>query len=50
MEKNILKKECIYVYNWVSLLYSRDWHIIINQLYFNLKKKKNANGTQGLNS
>ena len=36
MEKNI-KKECLYVYNWVTLLYSRDWHNIVNQLYFNKK-------------
>ena len=35
MEK--IKKECIYVYNWVTLLYSRGWHNIINQLY--IKKK-----------
>ena len=33
------KKECLYVYNWVTLLYSRDWHSIVNQLYINLKKK-----------
>ena len=39
MENNI-KKECQYVYNWVTLLYSRDWHNIVNQLYFNLKKKR----------
>ena len=32
--KNIcIKKECIYVCN--TLLYSRDWHNIVNQLYFN---------------
>lgn len=36
MEKNI-KKECIYVYKWVTLLYGRNEHIV-NQLYFNLKK------------
>ena len=36
MEKNI-KKECLYVYNRVTLLYSRDWHNAVNQLYFNLK-------------
>ena len=36
MEKNI-KKECLYVYNWVTLLYSRDCHSIVNQLYFKNK-------------
>ena len=29
------KKECIYVYNGVTLLYSRDWHNILNQLHVN---------------
>ena len=32
----------MYVYNWVTLLYSRDWYNIVNQLYFNLKKKKES--------
>ena len=36
MEKTI-KKECLYVYNWVTLLYSRDWQNTVNQLYFNKK-------------
>ena len=27
------KKECIYMYNWITLLYSSNEHI--NQLYFN---------------
>ena len=39
MEKNIIK-EGLYVYNWVTLLYNRDWHNIVNQLYFNKKKKE----------
>ena len=34
------KKECMYVYDWVTLLYSRNWHNIVNQLYFNTKIKK----------
>ena len=34
------KKECLYVYNWVSLLYSRDWRNIVNQLYFSWKKER----------
>ena len=28
----------IYIYDCVTLLYSRKWHNIVNQLYFNLKK------------
>ena len=34
------EKECIHVYNWVTLLYSRDWHNIVNQLYINKKIEK----------
>ena len=36
MEDNI-KKECIYMYDWVILLFSRNWHNIVGQLYFNKK-------------
>ena len=35
--KEYLKKECMYLYNWVTLLYSRDRYNIVNQLYFNKK-------------
>ena len=38
--KNILEKECVSMYNWVILPYSRDWHNIVNQLFLNLKKEK----------
>ena len=31
------KKEYIYVYNGVTLLYSRNYHNIVSQLYFNKK-------------
>ena len=42
MEDNIRKGMCVCVrvYDWVTLLYSRNWHIIVNQLYSNLKRKK----------
>ena len=34
----------VYMYDWVTLLYSRNWHNIVNQFYFNkkhfLKEKK----------
>ena len=48
MEDNMRKIMCTYmcvcVYNWVTLLYNRNWHNIVNQLYFNFKKvKKNKN-------
>ena len=28
------------MYDWVTLLYSRNWHNIVNQLYFNFRKGK----------
>lgn len=40
MEKNI-KKKYIYVYSWVTLLYSGNEHNIVNQVYFNKNKFKN---------
>ena len=39
------------MYNWVTMLYSRNWHNVVNQLYFNKiknknkKQKKNPRGT-----
>ena len=30
-------KKCIYMYDWVTWLYSRNWHNIVKQLYFNKK-------------
>lgn len=33
------KKIC--TYSRITLLYTQNWHYIVNQLYFNLKKKKN---------
>ena len=33
-------KQCVYMYNWITLLYSRNKHNIVNQLYFNKKKKR----------
>ena len=35
---NILK--CIYVYNWIPFLYSRNQYNFINQVYFNQNKLK----------
>ena len=25
----------MYMYEWVTLLYSRNWHNMVNQIYFN---------------
>ena len=33
-------KECMYTYNWITLLGSRHAHNIINQVYLNFKKRK----------
>ena len=33
MEKNM--KENVCMYNWITLLYSRNQHNIVNQSYFN---------------
>ena len=35
--KIIWEKECIYIYmyDWVTLLFNRNWHSIVSQLYFN---------------
>ena len=31
---------CVCVYNWITLLYSRNKHNIVNQLYTSIEKKK----------
>ena len=38
--KKAKKKECINIYDWVTLLYSRNGQKIVNQLY-TLKNQKN---------
>ena len=34
------KRMYLYMYDWVTMLYSRNWHDIVNQPYFNFKKIK----------
>ena len=41
------KKECVHMYNRVALLYNRNQHNIVNQLYFNFKKQKNIKAVLG---
>ena len=41
-EKNLKNSEFMYIYNWLTLLYHWNWHII-NQLYPNLKKSMKRN-------
>ena len=38
--KIVWEKEYIYMYVWVTMLYSRNWHNTVNQLYFNKNKAK----------
>ena len=38
------------MYDWVTLLYSRNWQKIANQLYVNLKKLKPQTPTELLPS
>ena len=33
----VWEKECIYMYDWVTTLYSRNWHNTVNQIYSNKK-------------
>ena len=41
---------CVYMYNWISLRYSKNYRNIVNQLYFNKtftnKKTKNLKNKQ----
>ena len=37
------KNECIYMYNWITLLSRRSYHNIVNQLYVNKTQKKEEN-------
>ena len=38
--KIVLEKECICMYNWVTLLYSRNWYNTVKQLHSNKNKMK----------
>ena len=40
---NEYKEECIHMYTWLTSPYSRNEQNIVNQLYFNWKKKKKKN-------
>ena len=39
MEDNMAKRMRIYMYDWVTLLYSRNWHNIAHQLYSDFLKR-----------
>ena len=40
MEKN-MKKSVYVIHNWVTSLYSSNWHNTVIQIYFNKKKEYN---------
>ena len=44
MEKNLKKNGCVYMYNCITVLHSRNYYDIVNQLYFNktLKHEKKS--------
>ena len=35
--KIVREKKCIYMYDWVTILHSQNWHNTVNQLYTNKK-------------
>ena len=35
MEKDLKKSGYMHMYNWFTLLYTLNWHNIVNQLYSN---------------
>ena len=39
MQRNLKKNGCVCMYNWITLLYSRNYQNTVNQLYLKLKKK-----------
>ena len=39
----------MYIHDWVNLLYRRNWHNIVNQLYFNKKIYIKKNESDSLN-
>ena len=41
--KRIWKRMDVCMYNWFTLLYSRNYHNTVNQLYFNKSEKKSKN-------
>lgn len=35
MMEDSMRKECLYTFDWVTILYGRNWPQTANQLYFN---------------
>ena len=48
-ENNLKENGCVFMYNWITSLYSRNNHNIVNQLYFiNIKIFKMKTRIKGL--
>ena len=45
-EKDLKENGWVYMYNWITSLYSRNYHNIINQLYFNKTLKNEKKGQE----
>ena len=49
-KQNLRKNGCVYMHNWITWLYSRNYLNIVNQLYFNKtfknEKKKKEDATK----
>ena len=39
-ENNLKNNGCLYMYSWITLLYSKNYHNIVNQLHFKKNFKK----------
>ena len=51
MMEDHMRKRILYIYNWVALQYSRNWHNIVNRLSFKMFfKKKERNHGNRMNS
>ena len=49
MEKIMKNNVYLYIFNWITFLYNRNWHNIINQLYLSKKKILNKVPLPGQN-
>ena len=52
-EDNLKENGCVYIYKWITLLCSRNYHSLVNRLYFNKtlkneRKKKERHESDGV--
>ena len=46
--RKVSERDCVYMYNWITLLYNRNYHIVY-QLHFNKTLKNKKNHTKNTN-